>query len=79
VVEAAPPGVHDRRAKRISKIVDLVWHDLMRRDRSSGSVKSFFANMPTWSSDDPAAQSRVREGRAPVKFLDYNWALNASP
>jgi hypothetical protein len=29
-------------------------------------------------SDDPVAPARVREMRVPVKFLDYDWALNAS-
>lgn len=65
-------------ALEVSKIFDWYGDDFSRGYRGWGSVKSFFAQYANLLSDDPAAQLRVREVRVPVKFLDYDWALNAS-
>jgi hypothetical protein len=63
-------------ALEVSKIFDWYGEDFGRGYRGWSSVKSFFAQYASLLSDDPSAQGRVREMRVPVKFLDYDWALN---
>jgi len=59
----------------VSKIFDWYGEDF---SRGSSSVKGFFAQRADLLSDDPAAQTRIREMRVPVKFLEYEWSLNGS-
>ncbi len=65
-------------ALEVSKIFDWYGEDFSRGYRGASSVKAFLAQHANLLTDDPVAQTRVREMRAPVKFLDYDWSLNAS-
>ncbi len=63
-------------ALEVSRIFDWYGDDFGRGYRGATSVKGFLAQYANLLSDDPGTQSRVREMRAPVKFLEYDWSLN---
>lgn len=39
-------------------------------------LKGYFARYARLLTDDPAAQQQIIEGKAPLSFLEYDWALN---
>ncbi|HEX2649617.1 MAG TPA: DUF547 domain-containing protein [Burkholderiales bacterium] len=53
----------------VSKIFDWFKEDFAPREQ-------FFAKYARLLSDDPAQQKLVAEGKAPLSFLEYDWALN---
>jgi len=61
-------------ALEVSKIFDWYGEDF---SRASSSVKGFLARHANLLSDDPGAQARIREMRVPLRFLEYDWSLNA--
>lgn len=69
----------DTGALEVSKIFDWYGEDFSRGYRGWTSVKGFFAHYANLLSDDPTVQTRLREMRAPVKFLEYDWALSSAP
>jgi hypothetical protein len=55
----------------VSKIFDWFKEDFEPRER-------YFARHAAILADDPSARKLVAEGRAPLTFLEYDWALNAA-
>lgn len=55
----------------VSKIFDWYGEDFEPR-------AAFFARYAKVLADEPAAQKRIEEGKAPLSFLDYDWSLNDS-
>lgn len=55
----------------VSKIFDWFKEDFEPRDR-------YFARHAALLADDSSARKMVAEGRAPLTFLEYDWALNAA-
>lgn len=65
----APSG-----ALQVSKIFDWYGGDF---DKSAArSVAGFLARYADLLADAGAGRTLVRDGRAPVRFLDYDWKLN---
>ncbi len=60
----------------VSKIFDWYGKDFAKGFRGAKSVNAFLAAYANVLSDKPEDQQRIREGKAPVRFLDYDWALN---
>ncbi len=59
-------------AVEVSKIFD--WYG-----RDFGDVAAWLGERAALLTDVPDEQARLRAGRLRVKFLDYDWALNAAP
>lgn len=53
----------------VSKIFDWYKEDFEPR-------AAYFARYSTLLSDDPAGQKMIADGKAPLSFLEYDWALN---
>jgi hypothetical protein len=60
-------------ALRVSKIFDWYGGDFAKK---AGSLPNWLARYAPQLSPDPALQQAVREAKLPVRFLDYDWALN---
>lgn len=60
----------------VSMIFDWYGKDFSRGWKGYGSVEQFLAKYAERLADGPEAQKRVREQKAGVKYLDYDWALN---
>lgn len=60
----------------VSKIFDWYGKDFARGFRGARSLEVFFAAYAAQLTDKPEDLQRVREGKARIKFLDYDWALN---
>jgi hypothetical protein len=60
----------------VSRIFDWYGEDFARGNRGWKSLPAFFAAYAKLLSDDAAEQKRVRDMQAPIKFLEYDWALN---
>ena len=60
----------------VSKIFDWYGKDFGKGFRGAKSINAFFANYAAQLSDKAEDQQRIREGKTPIKFLDYDWALN---
>jgi hypothetical protein len=61
------------RALEVSKIFDWYGDDFAKR---SGSVARWLAPYASRLADDRAVQQAVQQAALPVRFLDYDWALN---
>ena len=68
----------DRGARnvRMSKIFDWYGKDFERGHKGYTSVKGTAARYADLLADAPADREAVRNQRAEVAFLDYDWALN---
>ncbi|MSQ59721.1 MAG: DUF547 domain-containing protein [Betaproteobacteria bacterium] len=60
----------------VSKIFDWYEKDFAKGFRSAKSLNAFLAPYANVLSDKPEDQQRIREGKVPIRFLDYDWALN---
>jgi hypothetical protein len=56
----------------VSRIFDWYRQDFEPRER-------YFARYAAVLADDPHQEKLVREGKARLRFLDYDWTLNDSP
>jgi len=54
---------------QVSKIFDWYKEDFEPRAQ-------YFARYAKVLADDPAAQNAIAQGKAPLDFLEYDWALN---
>lgn len=61
-------------ALRVSKIFDWYGDDFAVK---AGSVANWLARYADSLTADPAVQRNIREAKLPVRFLDYDWMLNA--
>ncbi len=57
----------------VSKIFDWYGKDFAAQ---SGSVEEWLAQHADRLADDPKYRQVIRDGKAKVEFLDYDWALN---
>jgi len=57
----------------VSKIFDWYGKDFAAR---SGTVEEWLAQCADKLADDPKYHQVIRDGKAKVEFLDYDWALN---
>jgi hypothetical protein len=57
----------------VSRIFDWYGKDFAAR---SGSVQAWLAKHADQLADEPAGRQIVREGKAKLAFLEYDWALN---
>ncbi len=60
----------------VSKIFDWYGKDFAKGFRGAKSVNAFLGAYANVLSDKPEEQQRIREGKTPLRFLDYDWALN---
>jgi hypothetical protein len=66
----------DRQALEVSKIFDWYGKDFARGYRGIATLPDFFARHATELADRPQDQAVVRERKARIRFLDYDWTLN---
>jgi hypothetical protein len=59
---------------RVSKIFDWYGDDFAAK---AGSVANWLARYADRLTADPSVQRNIREAKLPVRFLDYDWMLNA--
>ncbi len=64
------------RKLEVSKIFDWYGKDFERGHKGYASVKATFAKYADLLADAPEDRAVVREQRADVTFLDYDWGLN---
>jgi Protein of unknown function, DUF547 len=62
----------------VSKIFDWYKGDFSKGLKGINSLEEFFGRHATLLTDDAAHQKRVQEGRASIKYLDYDWTLNVA-
>ena len=65
-----------RERLELSKIFDWYGEDFERGHRGIDSVAAFAARHAEQLADAPASRDRIRQRRAAIDFLDYDWALN---
>lgn len=58
----------------VSRIFDWYGKDFAAR---AGSVEAWLAKYADQLADDPAHRQLIREGKAKLAFLEYDWALNS--
>lgn len=63
-------------ALEVSRIFDWYKDDFTKGLRGIRSREQFFARYASLLSDDPAQQKLVADGKATLRFLDYDWGLN---
>jgi len=61
-------------ALEISKIFDWYREDFEKG--ASGSLARFLAHFSDQLADGATARTLVRDGRPPIRYLDYDWKLN---
>ncbi len=66
----------ETRKLEVSRIFDWYGKDFERGHRGYASVKATMAKYADLLADQPADRALVREQKADVSFLDYDWALN---
>ncbi|MBL0718832.1 DUF547 domain-containing protein [Piscinibacter sp. Jin2] len=64
---------------KVSKIFDWYGEDFRLGHRGIRSLAGFFASQAERLAEAPADQARLRAGKVPIDFLDYDWALNDVP
>lgn len=67
------------RALEVSKLFDAPpWYggDFRRGWKGYTSLAQFFAAYANLLADDPAQQKIIRDQKAEIRFLDYDWSLN---
>jgi hypothetical protein len=62
----------------VSSIFKWFREDFEKGDQGYTRVEDVFAKYAAQLSDDPAEQSRLRSGKLPPHYLDYDWSLNAA-
>jgi hypothetical protein len=69
---------YDPRGRRleVSRIFDWFREDWERGALGVRSREQFLGRYAELLASDPADQARVREGAAPLAFLEYDWRLN---
>ena len=60
----------------VSSIFDWYGKDFSRGWKGYHSVEQFLGRYADRLADDPAQQKNIREQKAGLKFLDYDWRLN---
>jgi hypothetical protein len=60
----------------VSRIFDWYKADFERGGRGMVSVSQFLARYADMLADAAAARATVREGRAQIRYLEYDWMLN---
>ncbi len=65
-----------RSTLEVSRIFDWYGKDFAKGFRGAKSIHAFLAGYANALSDKPEDQQRIREGKSPIRFLDYDWALN---
>jgi hypothetical protein len=60
----------------VSSIFDWYGKDFGRGWKGASSVEQFLAAYANRLADAPEQQQRIRDGKAGLKFLDYDWRLN---
>jgi hypothetical protein len=60
----------------VSKIFDWYKKDFTSGYKGVKSVEQFLSKYAALLSDMPENQARVRDAKARVRFIDYDWALN---
>jgi len=60
----------------VSKIFDWFKEDWTSGYQGIKSREQYFGRYARLLSDDPAQQKLVAEGKVPIAFLDYDWAIN---
>jgi hypothetical protein len=64
------------RRLQVSRIFDWYGDDFRRGHRGIDSVEAFLARYAGVLADRPEDQQAVRERKAKISFLEYDWALN---
>jgi hypothetical protein len=65
-------------AIEVSKIFDWYEKDFTSGYANIRSVQQFLAPYAQLLADRPAEQQAVRDGRLPLRYLEYDWRLNAA-
>lgn len=60
----------------VSKIFDWYGKDFTKGFRGAKSVEGYLSLYASLLADKADEQQRVKDGKATLKFLDYDWALN---
>jgi hypothetical protein len=60
----------------VSKIFEWYRADFERGPRGAATREAFLSRYADLLADDPKDQQLVREGKAPIAYLDYDWSLN---
>ena len=60
----------------VSKIFDWYKGDFSKGLRGIGSSEAFFARYAKQLTDNPEHQKQVADGKAAIRYLDYDWTLN---
>jgi hypothetical protein len=60
----------------VSKIFDWYGGDFARGGRGAASLAQFLGRYAELLAADPKDQASVREGRARIAFMEYDWGLN---
>jgi len=60
----------------VSRIFDWYGGDFAGGQRGLASLAGFFARHARLLADGEAERNAIRTGKVPVRFLDYDWALN---
>jgi hypothetical protein len=66
----------ERKALEVSKIFDWYGKDFRRGYRGVSTLEGFLAGYAAQLADTPEDQRLIREGKAKLRFLDYDWTLN---
>jgi hypothetical protein len=64
------------RRLQVSRIFDWYGEDFREGHRGIRSVEGFLAGHATLLADSPDGQRLVRDGKARLSFLEYDWSLN---
>jgi hypothetical protein len=64
------------RRLQVSRIFDWYGDDFRQGQRGIASPEQFLARYAAQLADRPEDQQAVREGKAKLSFLEYDWALN---
>ena len=60
----------------VSKIFDWYGNDFRKGHKGFKTLESLFAKYANLLTDNAEQQKIVRDGKAEIKFLDYDWGLN---
>ena len=64
------------RRLQVSRIFDWYGDDFRQGHRGFDALESFLARHASALADRPEDQQAVRERKAKISFLEYDWALN---
>jgi hypothetical protein len=68
----------EAKALEVSKIFDWYGEDFRKGHRGIASLPALFARYATLLAARPEEQAAIRSQKLPLRFLDYDWALNAA-